>query len=452
MDSKIVKKFLNSTPQSIRTYTGIRNWENKSQSYLKTVYNNNTVLPHDKHAVYWLDKLHIGFRINSRQNMLKYEMLYDQNKQYDLSDFITIIPNKRSGKFYHISFAIVVEDVHAGYLHMVHTKRKQQCLLEIDNRVLYCQSPLWIISCIYLIARAFDLHFNNISKIEVARDSLENTYRKLSEVYYHSNRCNEYIHELTGDEPRYYYSNRVEITDFTDKNDPSNGTFIFGSNNSNTILRVYNKSKEIRDKDWKKKYIHEQHIDLLGGSGDVYRTEIAARSSAFCKTGILGREYADLTRLFDRSELPSIFFRMLSDKLTFKDLSTKHWNKSGNQKFDYVRIIPVPDTVQMVKMSAKATSKRFKHEEHINKVKFMINQYLDGDIGFSFLVDYIIRGVRKNSTSSGDFRKASKVVFRNHRNKVTARDRDRLNLLIYAMEKGVTALKMVKTKAFFGLL
>ena len=452
MDSSIVKQFLKSTSHSIEKFTGIKDWENKSQSYLKTVYNNNTVLPYDQDAIYCLDKLHVMFKSDLNKSWLKYEMLFDQNMQYDISDVITIIPNRRTGSNYRFSFALNVEDIHAGYIHLVHTKRKQQCLLEIDNRVLYCQSPIWIIACIYAVAHAFQLYFNNISVIEVARDSFENIYRRLSEVYYQSNRCNSFIHELTGDEIRYYYSNRIEILDYTDKNDPSNGTFIFGSTNSNTMLKVYNKSREIRDKDWTKKYIHEQHIVLLGDSGDVYRTEITARSSAFCKSGILGEEYADLTRLLNRIELPSIFFRMLSDKLTFKDLSTKHWNKSGNRKYDYVRIIPVPDTVQMVKMVAKATSKRFKHNEHINKVKFMINQYLDGDIGFSYLVDYIIRGVRKNSITSGDFRKAFKVVYRNHRNKITARDSDRLNLLISAMEKGVLALRVVRTKARIGIL
>lgn len=450
MLSQIVKNLQLASPVHIGKFTGIKNWESKSRSYTKSLYN-NTLLPYDKHAVYFLDKLHLTFKSPHENHVLDYRSIFRSKRQVDINQWVTLVPDNRRQSNYFYSFNLVVEDVHFGKINLFHTRNHKNCLLEIDNEVLYCQPVAWVIAGVFVIAEAFNLYFNNISVVEIARDSNENVYRKLTEVYYQSVHCSDTVHNLYGDHRFFRGVTKCKYDDSPDDNDPSTGIFRLGKSSSNTFGKVYNKTKEISDKGQKKNYIHSQHLDHLDPNMDVYRVEMTANSGAFANGGIFGKKDVDLLYLLDKHSLPVLFHALLGDRMVFKDLRTKRW-ENGNAVYDTVRIISTPTDIRTKEIPSKPVVKKYNHDRNINRTKQMINQYLDECIGFSSLVDYCIRGMREDREFAFEFRSALNSALDNHRNKIQSRDSERLEKMCSVLRKGMKWKHGIRLRLFSAMI
>lgn len=450
MQSEIVKHFQLASPDDIIIRTGIKNWESRSQSYTKSLYN-NTLLPYDDHAVYCMDKLHLMFQSLNQNRKQDYRSIFRSKQQYDINQWITIIPDNKRQSYYNISFTVIVEDNHFGRLHLFHNRNNQNCLLEIDNEVLYCQPSGWIIAGVFAIAKAVDLQFNNISIIEIARDSNDNTYKQLTNINYQSTHCSSTIHELHGDNRFYKAVTKCKYDDSPDENDPSEGVFRIGKSSSSVFCKAYNKTKEIKDKRLKKHYIKFYHDTQLDPTKNVYRVEMTADSGAFYVGGILGKRDIDLLYLLDKSNFPVLFFALLGDKMVFKDLRTKRWF-NGNDIYDTVSIIPEPTYIRTREIPTKPLIKKYTHDRNINQTKQMINQYLDDHIGYSSLRDYCIRGMREDKDFAIEFRSALNMVKKNHKNKITKRDNGRLEKLCTVLRKSMEHGNSIRLRVLFPLL
>lgn len=449
MLSQIVKNLQLASPVDIEKYTGIRNWESKSRSYTKSL--TKVLLPHDSDSVYCMDKLHLCFRSNHKKKSLDYRKLFVSKRQFDVNDWITLIPDSRKQSSYYYSFNAVVEDNHLGKVNLFNTRNQKICMMEIDNEVLYCQSSLWIIAAIYVVAEALNLQFNNISVVEIARDSNENIYQHLTEIYYQSVVCSGTIHRLYGDHKYYKPVTKCKYEDSPDEDDPNTGLFRIGKSKSNTYFKAYNKTKEINDKRMKKHYIHSYHNLHLDQNRDVYRMEMTATSGSFANGGIFGKKDVDLLYFLDKYNLPVLFFALLGDRLVFKDLRTKHWI-NGNDVYDTVRIISPPTYIRTKEIPVKPLLKKFSHDRNINRTRHMINQYLDDDIGFISLVDFCKRGMKEDLNFAMEFRSAYNTVLDNHRNKISKRDHLKLEKLCRTLRKGMNSKKGIGLRMFMVFL
>lgn len=450
MLSQIVRNLQLTSPVEIAKFTGIHNWESKSQSYSKSLYN-NTLLPYDKNAVYCLDKLHLTFKSPQETHSHDYRLIFRSKRQFDINQWVTLVPDNRRQSNYFYSFSVIVEDIHFGKINLFHTRNHKNCLLEIDNAVLYCQPVSWIIAGVNVIAEAFNLRFNNISVLEIARDSTENIYEQLTDVYYSSVHCSDTVHKHNGGR-RYFKSvTKCRFFDFPDEDDRSDGSFRFGKSTSNAFGKVYNKTKEIRDKGQKKHYIHSQHHAHLDHNKDVYRVEMTANSGAFANGGIFGKKDVDLLYLLDKYSLPVLFHALLGDRLVFKDLRTKRW-ENRNAVYDTVRIIATPTDIRTKEIPPKPVVKKYNHDRNINRTKQMINQYLDECIGFSSLMDYCIRGMRENKDFAFEFRSAFNSVLDNHRNKIQNRDYTRLEKMCSVLRKGMKWKYGIRARLFSAMI
>ena len=450
MQSQIVKQLQLASPKEVEKFTGIQNWESKSRSYTKIIYN-NTLLPYDNHAVYCMDKLHLTFKIFNEKNTHDYRTLFWSKKQYEVNDWLTLIPDNRRQSNYYYSFTIIVEDTHFGKINFFHTRNKQNCLLEIENEVLYCQPISWIIAGVFVIAKTFDLCYNNISVAEFAHDSNDNVYQQLTEIYYQSVHCSDMVHQLYGDH-RYYRSlTKCNFYDSPSESDPSEGIFRGGKSTSNAFMKVYNKTMEMMDKGLKKHYIKQQHDNHLDPNLDVYRIEMTANSGAFADGGIFGKKDVDLLFMLDKFNLPILFYTLLGDRLKFKDLRTKRW-VNRNDVYDTICIIDQPPLFQFDEIPPKPTVKKYSHNKNTNQLKQMINRYLDREIGFSSLRDYTVRGLRENTDFAYDFRSALNKVQTTYRNKIQKQDHKQLEKLCNALIKNMNQKKGIRARVFLTML
>jgi len=266
MYSQVVKYLQTASPVDIEKCTGIKNWASKSQSYTKSLIN-NTLLPYDKSSFYCLDKLHLSYKYlnNKKRNELK--SIFWSKQQKEINRFVILIPENRKPSYYYYSFSVVVvEEQYFGRLYFFHTTDLDNCLIEVDNEILYCQSTSWIIAGIYTVAKTFSLQFNNISIVEIARDSNDNLPKKFAEVYYRSVHCCDIVHEINGDHRFYKFVTKCSLAHLPDDDDTSEGIFRVGKPTSNTFIKGYNKTKEIADNGEKKRYIkhiHNNHLNAL---------------------------------------------------------------------------------------------------------------------------------------------------------------------------------------------
>ncbi|MBN1617894.1 hypothetical protein JW887_00950 [Candidatus Dojkabacteria bacterium] len=450
MLSKIVKNLQLASPEEILKHTGIRNWESKSQSYTKSLYN-NPLLPYDNDAIYCIDKLHLTFKslTDTRRNNLK--SIFLAKKQHDVNKFITLIPDNKRPSYYYYSFTVVVEETHFGRIKFFHTLDLEDCLVEVDNEVLYCQTSGWIIACIFTLAQKFNLLFNNFSVNEIARDSNTNLPKRYSEVYFRSIHCHDTIHEINGDHRYFKKVTKCSLGFITDPDDSSQGTLLVGKPTSNVSIKGYNKTKEIKDKGERKSFIQQIHNAHLDSTKDVYRLEITARSGAFSKNGILGKHDVDLLFLLDKSNLPILFFHLLGEKLEFKDLRTKRW-ENRNDHYDRIRIIDKTPVFQFKEISVKPSQRKYTHDRNLNHTKQMINRYLDRKIAFRSLLDYSLKAIRENADFAVEFRSALNKVYDNHRNKILKKDQKKLEKLCSVLRNKKNGKTLFQFRIFMSLL
>ena len=238
--------------------------------------------------------------------------IYYGRQELIIDDNLIIKSNYVNGNNYHYSFKLEFDNIHFGYIHLCNTKQITIAKVEIDNRILYEKPIIYVLSRLLHIAIVFNLKFNNISVLEVARDTSTQVYESLSMVYYQSTKCNNTVHKLSGNNPRYKPVTKVKIHDFPDENGCT-GTFTIGVNTSEAFVKVYCKTPEITGNDFKKEYIRELHLKHFGASENINRVEVTLSTNAFGKNGIMWQFNHDLSMVLNPRNFPHIFFRALGE-------------------------------------------------------------------------------------------------------------------------------------------
>ncbi|MBN1791647.1 MAG: hypothetical protein JW830_14200 [Bacteroidales bacterium] len=433
MNHEIEANLLHASDEAIKIRLGISGFHNSVLSYGKILYN-HSILSYDNESIYFIDKLHVTYSFSKKIEKSIAEAFY-KRKQYDCDNHLILIPNYKHGNNYHYSFAIEFDGKHFGYLHLCNTKKTNICKIETDNRTLYESSIMYILARLYHIAWSFDLQYNNINTFEIARDTTKQLYSQMSEIYYQSTIRNENIQMIFNKEPKYKPITRTKIHDYPADNG-NGGTFIIGANSSESLIRIYSKTPEIVDNSNKKEYIHELHVKQFGLLQNINRAEAVIFGNAFRTGGILGSYGYNLLEVLIPQNLPSIYFKVLGDKLTFNNLTTKTWNKANNEKYERVRLIPELDSknIQQKKLILQPIVTRFSHCNHINKHKFKLIEYLDGDIPYSELKRYFTAKRGKNEINVDDVSKAYRIIQRNYCGTIDHDQNKRIGRLLLSLE------------------
>jgi hypothetical protein len=419
---------LQSPDSTIKYHIGINDFHKRVTSYGKILYN-NSILTYDEAAIYVLDKLHLTFSLSGN---VKQEIAdaYFNRKEINIDDCFILKPNYSHGNNYHYSFAVECEEVHFGYVHLCNTKTTLLCKIEIDNRLLYERSVMYLLARLFCITKHLNLKFHNINMIDIARDSPQQVYDSLGRIYYQSTKCNSVVHKLSGKVPEYGPVTKIKIHDYPDE-DGVNGAFLLGSKKSQSQIRIYSKTSEIADNGFKKDYISEIHKQHFGREVVIERVEASISSNFFHGCG-------DLLNILPQKQLPHLFFKALGEKLTFKILTTRFWDKNNNDKHEQIRLIQVPAENQIMQCYCPITPTtiRFSHNNNLNKYKFKLTEYLDDEICFNELKRYINMQKEKQVLQVDSLVKAYAIVIRNYKNAIPKAKGEKLKSLIEYTQHG----------------
>lgn len=369
---------------------GIKNWGEKIKSYGKTLYSNNS-FAYDDEAIYLVDKLEITFSSNEYYSFLTNENIISIGN-------IRLV--KESGKeryFYH-QYKIYVEDDVFGYLNLHSTAKYSIHKIEVTNETLYVQDSIFILDTMLKIAKHFDFTFSNVTKYELARDTDVNYYDQFCNIYYQSDFCPRQIHEIHQTQPKYaFHGKRKMVMHQTDAKDTSYGTFKIGSKDSDSQIKLYCKSHELKTWKQEKSYINEVHRNYFKNSEVICRVEAIANSKAFNKREL------DLLDLLLPEKHPRVFQSLIGDKLKFKYLTEYQWDNNNNKKFCVFELID-PSYYTKGNIESMAVKKNVTtHNNQYNKFKILVNEYLDGEIGLSGVIGFMQRNIWHGKASKSKY-------------------------------------------------
>ncbi|MFZ4799329.1 MAG: hypothetical protein ACOYMA_17650 [Bacteroidia bacterium] len=401
--------------EKIAYYLGIQNFKKSIASYGKILYNHSSLV-YDNESIYFIDKLHLTYCLTQMID-IKITNSYHQKEIIRIDNYLELKPNYSNGNNYHLSFSIKYDGVHFGFLHLKNTKTINLCKIEIDNRILYEESIIYILARLYHVVISMNLTFKNINIIEIARDSAKETYKDLSKIYYQSTKCNNIVNELSGKLPIYKPVTKVQIHDYPD-NIGKRGTFKIGGKKSHTNIKIYDKTNEIVCNDSKKNYIKEIHDKHFGINKIVTRVEVAINSTALRKNSTLSMYDSDLIQILNPKNYPNIFYGAIGDKLTFNIISTKIWNNSNNDKYEKIRLLPQLELslLNQKRLVLPYKNNGFIHANNLNKSKNKIYEYLDDDIPYNEIKRYFKSKKDKGELNTDELLKSFNTVKHNYKN------------------------------------
>ncbi len=345
---------------------GIKNWNAKSKSYTKTLYNNNSIA-YDNEGIYLIDKLEITFSSN------EYYSFEESTINIKFGN-INLIRETGKKKHFHYQFKIYVEDYPFGYVDFHSTANFSIHKIEVSNETLYLKNKMFVLNTLYEIASHFSFTFSNISRYELARDTEVNYYDQFCKVYYQSDFCAMQIHEIYQSKPRFsFYGKRKMIIHQTDSKRTESGTALIGSKESDSQVKLYDKSHELKKWNEEKSYINEIHHRFFINADVICRVEVIANSKAFYKREL------DLIDLMIPEKHPKIFQSLLANKLKFKDLKTQYWDKNKNKKYHCFDLIDTKFfnhySIESIPLKQNVKS----HNNQYNKFRNMVHMYLDNE-------------------------------------------------------------------------
>lgn len=406
---------------------GIKYYSQKLESYGKLL-NNNEVLCYDDEAIYLIDRIGLTFRADFTQNKLRglTKFVKDRSYYFRLDDDIILRYEVTNNNYLH-NYRIECANNTIGFLRLQNTANRNLVKIDLANQVLYCVSKAKIISWLMRIAISLDLTFSNVSNFDLARDSSNDYYEKYCNIYYQSTLCPSQVHSIHRSTPK-FSSNRKRLCIFheVDTRNSTYGTIRIGSNKSDSTVTIYSKSNELKTWGEKKNYINQIHQQCFETSSSITRIEVRTESKSISKNGW------DLAHLLSPSNHSQIFFMLLGDKLKFKDLTSKIWDKNRNQKFNSFTLISESywtPSCRLKTVPLKET-KQFTHANNTNKIKLMLHMFLDSELTHWGIIDFF----RKNIWNQQGFdtiqtdQEISKAV-KNYRNPISKQVNKRIKLL-----------------------
>ena len=407
------------TESGIHYDLGISDWNQKLKSYGKTLHNNSS-FAYDSEGIYLNDKIEISFSSDENYSVQKKENIKIGN--------VILTKEKGKEKHFHHQFKITVEDFSFGYINFHSTANDSIHKIEISNECLYVKNGMFILDTLYKIASHFTFKFSNICDYELARDTERNYYAELSNIHLQSNRCQKQIYNIYGGKPLYtFFGKRKEIHQSTDSSNTEYGTYKIGNRNSDTQLKIYVKSHELKKWKEKKNYISEIHNRYFKNAKEICRTEVIANSKAFRKRNL------ELIDLLIPEKHPKIFQSLLGQKLKFTDLRTKYWDKNKNKKYKSFELIdPVffdQYGVEKIPIKLKTTS-----NNQYNKFKQNVHEFLDDEHTIYGIISFFKCNIWNQSLGQIKYEKELNRAINNYTHQLNKKKKKKVEVLINLLE------------------
>jgi hypothetical protein len=385
-----------------------KNWN----SYSKHLYSNH-VLAYDKEAIYLIDKFSITFETVYVSAHFAHLRRYanDFHFTYKLKDDIELRKESISNN-YHFNYMIVVSGETFGNIHIQNTSHYTGVRIDISNQVLYSKQKMFILQTLYEIAVKLDLTYKNVSVFEIARDSAKNYYNEFCNIKYQSDFCPAQVHEIHKSTPNFsFYRKKLHVSHEVDAKNNSFGTARIGSNESDTQVKIYVKSNELKSWSEEKNYISAIHAKYFQNSPTVSRVEVRANSKAIRKHNW------DLLDLLVPENHLSIFFTLLDDKLKFKNLKSEKWDTNRNKKFNVFSLIEMDELNGNGITSVPINhTHQLTHSDSTNKMKTMIYMYLDNELSWWGVLDFFRKNIWGKSVSYQKYNREIQKAVKNYRN------------------------------------
>ena len=426
-----------------RLRTGIKNYHEKSISYPK-FFNNNCNLAYDEDAIYVVDKLQLSYTTN--YSSIHFKNLLNYNKSddliYELEEYIAFQKNNRNRIEYGSSYLIVVSGYTFGTINMHHHLAQTKVNIDITNQFLYIHSGYEIASNLFKISNKLNLNFSNVSNYELARDSIIDFYHKYGLIYYQSDFCPKQVYDVYGGEPRYSKYGKTNYTPIIpdDKNNKY-GTAYIGNDKSVTQIKLYSKYNELANRKARKNYITQIHLQHFGNQ-EITRVEARVKSFTINKSGF------DLFDLLNPERHKELFYHFVGNKLTFKDLTTRTWDKNNNPKYELINLLP--DSVELEVKNVSINPKPYHtHNIHLNKMKNIIFSFLDEEINV-FAVDGFLSNSEFSSHWKDNLDEEFLAMMKSYKNPINNTTIRKWNFIKQLLNSNGSIIK--KAKAYFNYL
>lgn len=234
-------------------------------------------------------------------------------------DEVTISYNKyHHNNGYLLTFDVLFCGEKVGILRSSEKYHKPYVEFEFSKHVFYSKHPLYWYEIFLVIQNELLLGFNNVRYVEIALDSTKDFpthFRKIINNSSWNKSCSD---------PRYekVYKKSL-ITSIENES--------FNAGTSGNIVAIYNKSLKTEP------FIEDYH-ELNGfGNKNVFRLE--ARLQHNYLRSLKNKGIAmDLSILADPKQLAYLFKEVTKNRVTFKDLNTKHWD-NRNDQYDNISLL-----------------------------------------------------------------------------------------------------------------
>jgi hypothetical protein len=411
-----------------------KNWN----SYSKHLYSNH-VLGYDKEAIYLIDKLSLTYECEYLSTHFDALKRYTNGFHYTYGLSETIELRKEGiSKNYHFNYTVIVAGELFGNILIQNTSNYNSVKIEILNQVLYTQPKIVILQTLLDIAVLLDLTFKNISVYELARDSVKNHYDEFCKIQYQSDFCPKQVHEIYSSTPKFsFYRKKLHVSHEVDSKDNAFGTVRIGSNESDTQLKVYVKSNELKSWEEEKNYISAIHAKHFHDSPIITRVEVKANSKAVRKHNW------DLLDLFVPENHKLQFFKLLDDKLKFKILASERWDNNRNKKFDVFDLIPHDITDFNVSSVPIDSSYQLTHSKSSNKMRTIVYMYLDNELSTWGMIDFFRKNIWGKPISYKKYNIEIQKAVKNYRNQKGRKFQKKIFLIMGLLKTNGKILSMM---------
>jgi hypothetical protein len=391
---------------------GIKNYSEKQSSYPKWLSNNH-YLAYDNDSIYLVDKLHLTFTTDYTSNHFYELNNYQLNPDnYYLTEFISFEKNKSRVDFAN-NYLIVVSGLTYGNILYDHSNVTSRVQVELNNQFLYSNSSYDIIENLNKISHLLNLKYKNVSRYELARDSTTDIYHDYTMVYYQSDFCALQVHEAHDSKPIFSSYGRLTYTPIVpDKKNKKYGTAYIGKSESAIQVKMYSKSNEIYSMAKRKNYISKVHQKHFGTYNNITRVEARINSSTVNKYKL------DLFDLLNPKKHIELFYTLVDDKLTFKRLLTKRWDKNKNDKYESLKLLPSRCTNNSIKEISIQPQPVKVHNNNVNKFKINIHSFLDDEMNCFGIQGSIKTYIWDNDITPSNAEIVTRNIYQKHKNPI----------------------------------
>ena len=267
-----------------------------------------------------LDRLSLTFRLwsGSTFNNIRNPDAIPQEQSFNE---ITIIhdTNPGLGAYYH-SYQVFYKGIRVGKLHTATKLKKNEVLFDFSKEIFYAYHPRYWYDVYMSLKTNLGIIYNNIRYLEISIDTNKDLLEQFRFLYQNT------ISNLLRVGDRYQL--RANAMVHTMANGRS--FIIEGSENE---IAIYNKSRHAET--FILKYFENNGLT----NGDVHRIE--ARLTWNYIRYLRNRKALDINveSLLDQGNLVSIFKISTLNKITFKDITVKTYDKNRNKNFQCISII-----------------------------------------------------------------------------------------------------------------